>query len=493
MEESGATVRVMPKAELPPCAWVSDEMIKVSGQHHAVTLALRVLARQLEQHPPRLHYSRRPPLLLAQASTGDIQFMAAPPSPTLFTGISSAMPAGLVSSSGVVETVFRLLAPAARAGNIIGRNGDHVRRIRAETGARIKVYGAEEDAEERLVCIYSSEDALSQYCAAQDALVRCAISLTADDTTNGQHRMRLLAPQTSIGAVLGKKGQTVMQLRQETGATIRVQPVEAPLAAAAATAHGGGEPGGDEIIQIDGSLQQCVAAMRGIATLLRGWQIRRAIAASPRTLPTVTLSPALLAQPLGLSAGSHHHHHHLHPSLVAIPMSATASASGTSSPATFAALSAAGLGVGGHPSPSPVLWRYRLSNAQAGAVIGKGGHHVTQIRAITGARVHIPGDQVPDGTRVLEISGPMETCHAAHAMVNQFLALGQCPPAVPEHQSGGSTVLSYQSPVGTSSMGSPALGSPRSPHHFQQAAAAAAAAAAAVATGSGDLSPMTYG
>lgn len=469
MEDSGANVRVMPKAELPTCAWVSDEMLRVSGPHHAVSAALRVLARQLEQHPPRSsHGNRRPPLLLAQASTGDAHFMT-PPSPGLLPGLHS-LQSGMLAG-GVVETVFRLLAPAARAGNIIGRNGDHVRRIRAETGARIKVYGAEVDADERLVCVYSTEDAMSQYCAAQDALVRCAISLTADDTSSGLHRIRMLAPQTSIGAVLGKKGQTVMQLRQETGATIRVQPVEAPLAAAAATAHGGGEPGGDEIIQLDGSLSECVAALRGVATLLRGWQIRRVVSASPRTMTAVTLSPALLAQPLSISS--------MHHGLVAIPMTTHTHTNGSSSPA-FAALSSAMTGLGMSPCSGPVLWRYRLSNAQAGAVIGKGGHHVTQIRSITGARVHLPGDQVPDGTRVLEISGAVDACQAAHAMVNQFLALGQCPPAVPEHQS-GATLVVYPSPS-ASSMGSPGLASPRSPHHFQSAAAA-----------STDMSQVAYG
>ncbi|KAG7670740.1 putative KH domain-containing protein [Nannochloris sp. 'desiccata'] len=476
MEETGAHVRVMPKADLPTCAWVSDELIKLTGPHHAIVAALRILAKQLEQHPPRIHHhqSNRPPLLLAHASTGDAQFMT-PPSPALLGGYHHQHPHAISSGcmlqpSGLVETVFRLLAPAARAGNIIGRNGDHVRKIRAETGARIKVYGAEDEAEERLVCVYSTEDALSQYCAAQDALVRCAISLTADDTSNGQHRMRLVAPQTSIGAVMGKKGQTMMQLRQEAGAAIRVQPMEAPLAASAATAHGGGEPGGDEIIQIDGTLQQCVSALRGVATLLRGWQIRRYVSNSPRPMTAVALSPALLAQPIGLSS--------VHGSLVAFPVSAHhhhsngGTHTGSSSPAAFAALSSAmhSLGVG---SAGPVLWRYRLSNAQAGAVIGKGGHHVTQIRSMTGARIHLPGDQVPDGTRVLEISGAIESCQAAHAMVNQFLALGQCLPTVPEHQSGAS-VLSFATPS-SSSMGSPAaMASPRSLHQYQAVAAGTA-------------------
>jgi poly(rC)-binding protein 3/4 len=437
MEDTGAHMRVLPKADLPSCAWVSDEVILLSGQHYSICSALRLVARQLEQYPPRTHFNtRRPPMLLAHASTGDATFMTQHPSATFFGGLAS--PAGLMAGT-IVETVFRLLAPVSRAGNIIGRNGEHIRRVRTETGARIKVYGSGDDAEERLVCIYSAEDASSQYCSAQDALVRCAIALTTDDAGSGQHRVRLLAPQTSIGAVLGKKGMTVMQLRQETGAQIRVYPVEAPLAAAAATAHGGGEPGGDEVIQIDGSLQQCITALRGVATLLRAWQVRRAAASVPRTMAAVTLTPTLFAQPLTLGAT-------MAPGLVqfAIPMTTTASSYALSSPLTAA------------PSNSgPVLWRYRLSNAQAGAVIGKGGHHVTQIRQLTGARVHLPSDQGTESMRTLEISGPVESCQAAHTMVNQFLALGQCAPALPEHQSGAVVF----SPTASS----PLDASPRSP------------------------------
>lgn len=184
--------------------------------------------------------------------------------------------------------------------------------------------------------------------------------------------MRLLTAQASVGIVLGKRGATVSQLRQETGASIKVLPAEPvpavyggsaggdedaggcrgvgsrgrldgqlggwagclrarlacrarqasacapgcrplrrPRAAPARPAAdlgsissaggvssgfsgmslggsagttittGGGSSGGgaEEVIQVEGTVQQCVAALRGVATLLRGWQIRRLMAA----------------------------------------------------------------------------------------------------------------------------------------------------------------------------------------------------------------------
>lgn len=41
------------------------------------------------------------------------------------------------------------------------------------------MYDPAPGSEERVVALTSSEDALSPYCAAQDALVRCVIALTA--------------------------------------------------------------------------------------------------------------------------------------------------------------------------------------------------------------------------------------------------------------------------------------------------------------------------
>ena len=413
VEETGAHVRIMPRGELPPCACVSDELVQITGSVSGVSAACRKIGAMMEEHPPKRRGTQRP-INLAQACRGHLQYLPKSSSYSRHDAFDYAGP-----SSVTMETIFRMLAPANMAGNIIGKGGCHISKIRQETGSRIKMYGSADDVEERLVCVFSSEDPNQRYCAAQDALVRCAISLAPEEGPSKTHTIRLLAPQVSVGALLGRKGVTVMQLRRETGTTIRVLAVEAPLAAAAAVAIGGGEPGGDEIIQIEGALHQCIAALRGVATLLRSWQIRRTITATPRAVTTITLSPGLLAESLAMGAA--------HGGLVAVPVTAH----GAGSPAAYATVAH-----GTYPSSPPVLWRYRLTNVQAGAVIGKNGHHVTQIRQLTGTRVHFPiGPNQSDGLRTLEISGPEESCQAAHTLVNQFLAIGKCSPAMPEHQS----------------------------------------------------------
>jgi hypothetical protein len=147
-------------------------------------------------------------------------------------------------------------------------------------------------SEERVVALTSSEDALSPYCAAQDALVRCVLALVGDEPAAAAQRVRLLTAQASVGCVLGKRGATVSQLRAETGASVKVLPAD-PLPAAFGGGGGGDDAseaelgslssgsggasggGGEEVIQVEGSVHQVVAALRGVATLLRGWQVRR--------------------------------------------------------------------------------------------------------------------------------------------------------------------------------------------------------------------------
>ena len=335
VEETGAHVRIMPRGELPPCACVSDELVQITGSVSGVSAACRKIGAMMEEHPPKRRGTQRP-INLAQACRGHLQYLPKSSSYSRHDAFDYAGP-----SSVTMETIFRMLAPANMAGNIIGKGGCHISKIRQETGSRIKMYGSADDVEERLVCVFSSEDPNQRYCAAQDALVRCAISLAPEEGPSKTHTIRLLAPQVSVGALLGRKGVTVMQLRRETGTTIRVLAVEAPLAAAAAVAIGGGEPGGDEIIQIEGALHQCIAALRGVATLLRSWQIRRTITATPRAVTTITLSPGLLAESLAMGAA--------HGGLVAVPVTAH----GAGSPAAYATVAH-----GTYPSSPPVLWRY---------------------------------------------------------------------------------------------------------------------------------------
>ncbi|KAI3426171.1 hypothetical protein D9Q98_008548 [Chlorella vulgaris] len=520
---SGAGVRILSKSELPACACLGDEVVRVVGSATAVQAALQMLAGQLKAHLLRYGPGNN-------ASTGgraavlDVQQMPYMPlgpqqhlemtylHPAMAgaamyaaPGYGGAMqpPAAVMQAPGgfsgtAVEVTFRLLAPTNRTGNIIGKGGEHVRRLRAETGARVKVFDPAPGSEERVVALTSTEDALSPYCAAQDALIRCLIALTQDDAPGAGHRVRVLTAQASVGMVLGKRGATVSQLRQETGAGIKVLPADAVPPAyggglgsddseaeltstssgsclttsAAGTITGTGSStissnGVEEVIQLDGSVQQCVAALRGVATLLRGWQIRRMMAMQQHQFgsgPEAAAGTGMQQQQQQQRQQGQQHGLHL-----SMPVSPTAagmmspsspgilglpsSLGSLGSPVHPSFLMAAGpmqqhhqqqqqqhqqqLGVMlGHTQARGVTYVYHLNNAQVGAVLGKGGSHIAQIRTMTGARVQLQGDSM-NGGRVLMVAGLPDQCHAAHNMANAFFSVERCEPAYPEPIYGG--------------------------------------------------------
>ena len=73
------------------------------------------------------------------------------------------------------ETVFRLLASSRKIGSIIGRGGEIIKQLKAETGARMKVADAVPNCDERVVIISSAPDPSVQWNSAQV----CSDSLTA--------------------------------------------------------------------------------------------------------------------------------------------------------------------------------------------------------------------------------------------------------------------------------------------------------------------------
>ncbi|KAF6148218.1 hypothetical protein GIB67_011993 [Kingdonia uniflora] len=137
---------------------------------------------------------------------------------------------------GQDDTVYRYLCPGRKIGSIIGRGGEIVKQLRAESQAKIRIGDTMDGCDERVVTIYSSsketntfEDTGDSICPAQDALFRIHSRVVADDThsdedTEGDRQVtaRLLVPSDQIGCVIGKAGQVVQGIRTDSGAQVRI-------------------------------------------------------------------------------------------------------------------------------------------------------------------------------------------------------------------------------------------------------------------------------
>ncbi|KAJ4959794.1 hypothetical protein NE237_019704 [Protea cynaroides] len=137
---------------------------------------------------------------------------------------------------GPEDTVYRYLCPGRKIGGIIGRGGEIVKQLRAESQSKIRIGETMPLCEERVITIFSLKGETNAFgdtgdfvCPAQDALFRVHDRLVADETPDDedaeesqQVTVRLLVPSDQIRCVIGKGGHIIQSIHSETGAQIHI-------------------------------------------------------------------------------------------------------------------------------------------------------------------------------------------------------------------------------------------------------------------------------
>ncbi|KAG9139273.1 hypothetical protein Leryth_011284, partial [Lithospermum erythrorhizon] len=171
------------------------------------------------------------------------------------------------------DTVYRYLCPAKKIGSIMGRGGEIIKQLRADTKAKIRIGETVQDSVERVVTVYSSSQETNEFdgtddrvCPAQDALFKVHDRVVSDDMgvdeepEGGQHvTVKLLVASDQIGCIIGKGGQIVQTIRSESGAQIRILKDQHLPACALSS---------DELVQISGEAPKVRKALYQIATRL---------------------------------------------------------------------------------------------------------------------------------------------------------------------------------------------------------------------------------
>lgn len=271
-KEIAAQIRVMPKEQLPLCASPTDELVQLSGDPALVKKALKAVSSRLYENPPRERsqggslsqgpagvpsaglyssgsYLSQGGSLLAPTSVGGPMMGLGSSLPSVGGGyggsgmgsawsFNSGLPVTPLAGSNPVRTegasedelMIRLLCPNERIGSIIGKGGNVIKKMREETGAKIKVGDAVSDADERVVQISSTEFMESYTSPGIEAALqvhqRLADLQMDKDKDNDSFTARLLVPSSDIGCLLGKGGSIISEMRKITKANIRIPPKE---------------------------------------------------------------------------------------------------------------------------------------------------------------------------------------------------------------------------------------------------------------------------
>ncbi|CAA0842730.1 Unknown protein [Striga hermonthica] len=128
---SGAAITVLSPNQLPPCASAheSDRVVQISGELPAVLRAVVEIGRQLRDNPPKQVISVNP---------------------TNNTGFRRQSQHYVDPNSGSYVNLD-VMVPENLVGGLIGRFGANISRIRNESGANIKVYGARGEQTQRQI------------------------------------------------------------------------------------------------------------------------------------------------------------------------------------------------------------------------------------------------------------------------------------------------------------------------------------------------------
>uniref|UniRef100_A0A7I4APY2 K Homology domain-containing protein n=1 Tax=Physcomitrium patens TaxID=3218 RepID=A0A7I4APY2_PHYPA len=362
--------------------------------------------------------------------------------------VSRDLPLPMVAANLADDVVFRILCPAPKIGSVIGKGGSIIKTLRQESGAKIKIADAIPGVDERVILISSTDrgndrgrgkdgsgresrsgvrgrDGRSrerdggkegdkkdterdsaqrdseELTPAQEALFKVHARIIADVETSGidgsdqeeepsqQVVTRLLVPNNQIGCLLGKGGKIIEQMRQTTGAQIRVLPKDQLPGCALPT---------DELVQVSGDVSTLKKALLFISARLQE--------NPPRDRPQSYAAPApafvpvtdYLAKDSYRSKGTGHVF-----GLGPEPLegrSWTISSGNLSLDRQDNRRSKEGRDSG----ENELVFRLLCPSDKIGSVIGKGGSIIHNLRKDTGARIKIANAVPGSDERVIIVS-----------------------------------------------------------------------------------------
>ncbi|KAL3014042.1 hypothetical protein AAZX31_06G085800 [Glycine max] len=279
--ESGAQIRILPKDKLPACASASDEIVQISGSVEVVRKALQSVSQQLLENPPRDHdslsakstgpsshsFGQFPPHNRSFSAQGE-PFASGPHDISAFHSAAPLIPkfheAAIHGRMRPLQEMltFRLLCPAERVGNIIGKGGAIIKTVQQETASEIKVLEAPPDSEDCVIVISGPAHPEDRISPVQEAVFRVQTRIAKPIPDAKDHIMlaRFLVSSTQIGCLLGKGGSIITEMRKKSGAHIRILGKDKVPKCASED---------EEVIQVNGEIEAVHDALLQITTRLK--------------------------------------------------------------------------------------------------------------------------------------------------------------------------------------------------------------------------------
>lgn len=259
---------------------------------------------------------------------------------------------GLPGQSRQTDFPLRILVQSDMVGAIIGRQGSTIRQITQQTRARVDVHRKDNVGSlEKAITIYGNPENCTNACKR----ILEVMQQEANNTNKGEISLKILAHNNLIGRIIGKGGNTIKRIMQETETKITVSSINDINSFNL-----------ERIITVKGSIENMSRAEAQISAKLRQSYENDLQAMAPQTMMFPGLHPMAMMATAGIGYGSRGLY---------------------SGQAPYPGMYPAGTSQGGGDTQE-TTYLYIPNNA-VGAIIGTKGSHIRNIIRFSGASVKI--------------------------------------------------------------------------------------------------------
>ncbi|GJQ70605.1 putative RNA binding protein [Trypoxylus dichotomus] len=261
---------------------------------------------------------------------------------------------GLPGQSRQTDFPLRILVQSDMVGAIIGRQGSTIRQITQQTRARVDVHRKDNVGSlEKAITIYGNPENCTNACKR----ILEVMQQEANNTNKGEISLKILAHNNLIGRIIGKGGNTIKRIMQETDTKITVSSINDINSFNL-----------ERIITVKGSIENMSRAEAQISAKLRQSYENDLQAMAPQSMMFPGLHPMAMMATAGIGYGSRGLYTGQAPY-----------------PGMYPAAGGPQVGAG---DSQETTYLYIPNNA-VGAIIGTKGSHIRNIIRFSGATVKI--------------------------------------------------------------------------------------------------------
>lgn len=127
-------------------------------------------------------------------------------------------------SMGSSEEKIEIIIPHSAIGLVIGKGGENIKRIQNESGAIVRVDPNTVDEKGNKLCtITGTKQAVEEaHMQVSNVIENAAIKRPRTQTMDGADQYRMKIPASRTGAIIGKGGETIKSIKQQSGCDIEL-------------------------------------------------------------------------------------------------------------------------------------------------------------------------------------------------------------------------------------------------------------------------------